>query len=140
MAIDAQQLAGGQQAAPAPQEQAPQQAPRIAPNAPTQGIDRGAVMGALKNAVAQAVDEQGFVDMQAIIMNWAQVAQEAGIPEVSLEMVFQLINENPELVREIVEELGLAGVIANGQRITGEQLADLGQGGSGQSGAQQGGF
>ena len=125
MAVDPRQMAAGGGTPP-------QDVPRIAPGAPPQGgPDPQAVMQALAAAIQQSVDESGFVDLQKLIQIWPQVAQQVGI-NIPFEAVLAMLDANPGILASLIEEFGLAGMIINGQKVTGEMLEQaLSSGGAG---------
>jgi hypothetical protein len=120
MANGAGQLAGG---APPPQQV------QVAPGN-VQGGDQQLILQALQQAIQSSVDEQGFVDVAKLAQIWPQVAQGLGL-NIPFETVLQMIQQNPEMISQLVEEMGLAGIIINGQRISPEQLAGIGSGAAG---------
>ena len=108
---------------------APQQA-QVATGAPEQGGgDQQLILQALEQAIGQAVDEQGFVDVKALAQVWPQVAQELGL-NIPFEAVLQMIQQNPEIIQELIQKLGLAGIVVDGRQIGAEELAQQGGGGA----------
>ena|SRR3990167_8175222 len=105
------------------------EAPQVAPNAQPQGLDMNQILQVLAEALRAAVDQNGFVDIQKLVQIWPQIAQAAGL-SVPFEIVLQMIGENPEILIELVNELGLAGITVDGRQITGEELGQMGGGGS----------
>ena len=100
--------------------------------APSQGVQTGTpdlnkVMEVLATAVQQAVDQNGFVDMNRLVQIWPTVAQQAGL-NIPFQMVLQIIQQNPNMLRDLIIRLGLQGIIANGRRISGEELSQIGGG------------
>ena len=131
-------MAGGQM----PPQQAqqpppPSQTTQIAPGQAQVGGNMEKVIQAIGMVIQQAVDKQGFVDMQKVIQLWPQVAQQLGI-NIPFQTVWQLIQQNPNILENLVTRYGLSGMIVNGQRISAEQMAGLATGASG--GMPQGGM
>jgi len=94
------------------------------------GTDIKKVLEVLGMGIQQAVDQQGFVDVNRLIMMWPQIAQQAGL-NIPFKTVMQLIQQNPQIISDLVVRYGLAGIIKDGQRIGAEQLAGMGSGLSG---------
>ena len=115
MAIDAAQMAGGM-----PQNPQTQVSPGQVSTA-----DPAKILEALKAAVQQAVDQQGYVDLNKLVMTWPMISQQFGI-NIPFQTVMQLIEQNPQLIEDMVVQMGLAGIIQNGQKMSAQQL--LGQG------------
>lgn len=87
------------------------------------------ILDALRAAIQQTVNAQGYVDMNKLILLWPQIAQKFGI-DVPFQTVLQLLEQNPDIFNELVTQYGLAGIIANGQVISAQQmLAQAGGGG-----------
>ena len=105
-------------------------APQVAPGAPPQGVDPAAIMQVLQQAIQASVDEQGFVDVKQLATIWPQVAQQAGV-NIPFETVLQMIQQNPEVIVEIVQQMGLAGIVVDGRQISAEELANVGGGATG---------
>jgi len=124
MALHPAQLAGGGGGAP------PAQAPQVqvAPGATPEGGDIQGVIQLLEGAVQQAVDEEGYVDLEALAQVWPQVAEQAGV-NVPFATVLQLIQQQPELIVEIVQKLQLRGIIIDGRQVGAEELQQMSQGG-----------
>lgn len=116
-------LAGGG----APQQAPPQQIQASPGN--VQGGDQQLILQALEQAISQAVDEQGYVDVRKLAQIWPQVAQQLGL-NIPFEAVLQMIKQNPEIIEELVQKLGLAGIVVDGRQIGAEELAGQGAGAS----------
>jgi len=114
MAIDPSQLAGGG----APQGVPPQVAQGVEP----QGVDQQVLLEALQQAIQASVDEQGFVDLKQMAIIWPQIAQQLGI-NIPFETVMQMIQQNPEIVQDLVVQMGLSGIIIDGRQISADELA-----------------
>lgn len=124
--INGNQMASGGGVPPQAAGGAPQDQARVAPGAPTQGgPDPQAIMKALAQAVQQSVDQEGFVDMNKLVEVWPQVAQQAGI-DIPFEAILAMLQSNPEILESLIQELGLAGMIIDGQKVTGEMLGEAG--------------
>jgi hypothetical protein len=137
MADPAQLAAGGNPGTGAPQNAPiPSEIPAVATGAPPQGGDIQQMIPLLEAAIQQAVDQEGFVDLDKLIAIWPQIAQQAGI-EVPFEVVMQMVAQQPEALTEIIQKLGLAGLTKDGQKIPAEQLKQAAQGQE-QFDAQQG--
>jgi hypothetical protein len=122
MANGAQGLAGGQGA------------PQIAPGGEApQGVDMQAIQQALQQAISQVVDESGFVDVRKLIAVWPQIAQQLGI-NIPFETVLSMIGNNPDIISNIIVEMGLAGITVDGNQITADQLAGAASGAVGPAG------
>lgn len=115
-----------------PQQQQQQQPPQgqITPGQSNVGGDINKLLEVLGMAIQQTKDEQGFVDVQQLIAMWPQLAQQAGL-NIPFQTVWQMIQQQPELLNELVVRYGLSGIMANGRRITAEQLAGMGSGAMG---------
>lgn len=126
MAVGPEQLASG---APMPPPSGnPGQSPVTSvPGQAQVGTDITKVINVLGMAIQQAVDEQGFVDVQQLVAIWPQVAQQGGV-NIPFQTVMQLIQQNPNLVSDLIVRNGLAGITMNGRRISAEQLAGIGTG------------
>lgn len=130
--MDPAQMAGGggmPQGGQAPQGMSPQT--QVSPEQ-VNTANPGKILEALKAAVQQTVDQQGYVDIEKLIMSWPMIAKQFGIT-VPFATVWQMIEQNPNMLEDIVTNMGLAGIISKGQRISAQQL--VGQG----TGAVQGG-
>jgi len=110
--------------------QPPSAGTTIAPGQAQVGGDINKVIEALGMAIQQAVDQQGYVDMNKLVMLWPQIAQQTGM-NIPFQTVMQLIEQNPQILEDLVVRHGLAGMIVNGQRITAEQMAGQVTGASG---------
>lgn len=93
------------------------------------GGDPEKIKEALKTAIQQCVDQRGFVDMNKLIQLWPQVSQQMGI-NIPFATVLQMIQEDPSLVEDIINQMGLAGIIVNGKMISAEELLNQGQSGA----------
>ena len=123
MANGAEQLAGGG----VPQQAPPQQV-QVATNN-VQGGDQQLILQALEQALRQSMDGQGYVDIQKLAQVWPQVAQQLGL-NIPFETVLQMIQQNPEMIEELIQTLGIAGIISDGRQIGAEELAQMGGGAS----------
>lgn len=85
------------------------------------------IVEAIKAVVQQCVDSQGFVDMNKVVQMWPQIAQQMGI-NIPFQVVMQMMSQHPEILDAIIQQMGLAGVIKDGQRITSEQLMGMSNG------------
>ena len=117
-----------------PQQQM-QQPPQgqITPQQSNVGGDINKLLEVLGMAIQQTVDEQGYVDVQQLIAIWPQIAQQAGI-NIPFQTVFQLIQQNPNLLSDLVVRYGLSGINDRGRRISASQLAGMGSGAVGGGG------
>lgn len=106
---------------PTPQELAGAAQPQIAPNAAPQGVDLQSLIPAIKEVLSQAVDENGYLDIEKVAMLWPQIAQQMGI-NIPFETLLKMIESNPEVLQSIVQELGIAGISYKGQQMSPEQL------------------
>ena len=100
-----------------------------------QGGDQQLILQALEEALRNSVDQNGYVDVMKLAQIWPQVAQKLGL-NIPFQSVLQMIQQNPEMIVELVQKLGLAGIIVNGRQISAEELS---QSGSSAGGAPQGG-
>ena len=105
----------------------------VAPDQAQVGGDITKVMQVLGMAIEQAVDGQGFVDMNRLIAMWPQIAQQGGV-NIPFQTVMQLIQQNPNLISDLIIKHGLAGIIMSGRHISAEQLAGMGSGAVGSGG------
>lgn len=119
--MNPQMMAQGGEQPPSPQTQ-------IAPGA-AQTADPQKIIEALKAVIQQSVDQQGYVDMSRLVQAWPQIAQQMGIT-IPFQTVLQLIQQNPQLLEDIVNQMGLAGIISNGRRISANELLGMGSGAS----------
>lgn len=79
------------------------------------------VLEALKAGIQQAVDQNGFVDINKLVQVWPQIAQQMGI-DIPLQTILQYIQSHPEMLVGMVQELGLSGVIVDDKQIGIDQL------------------
>ena len=123
------QLPGMGGGMPPPQMQQQMQPPQgqVTPEQSNVGGDINKLLEVLGMAVQQTVDEQGFVDVQQLIAIWPQIAQQAGI-NIPFQTVFQMIQQNPNILNDLVVRYGLSGIKVNGRTIGAEQLAGMGSG------------
>lgn len=124
---DINQLAGAQQ----PEQAQPQQdpfggQPAISPDTITQE-DVQKILQVLESLIPQATDENGYLDMTKLAGAWTQAAVEAGL-NLPFQILLQILEEVPELVQDLIVKMGLAGIILEGQVISGEQLGQMGGG------------
>lgn len=131
--MDASTMAGG--GGQMPQQQQGQQPQIQTTPGQTQTNDPQKIIQALEAAIQQAVNPQGYVDLNKLVLLWPQISQKMGI-NVPFQTVMQMIQQNPELIDNIVNQLGLAGIIVNGKVMSAQQL--LGQSGAGQAGGGMG--
>ena len=94
-----------------------------------QGGDQQLILQALEQAIQQSVDEQGYVDVRKLAQVWPQIAQQLGL-NIPFETVLQMIKQNPEMISELVQKLGLAGITVDGRQIGAEELSGQGAGAS----------
>lgn len=80
------------------------------------------ILDAIKKIIPQVINQQGFVDLDKLTQLWPQFSK------IPLEVVFQLIGQNPDILTEIIAQYGLAGVIFQGRVIPAQELAALGGG------------
>lgn len=107
---------------------APQQVQAAPGN--VQGGDQQLILQAVEQAIQQSVDAQGFVDVKKMAQIWPQVAQQLGL-NVPFETVLQMIQQNPEILQELIQRLGLAGIVIDGRQIGAEELSGIGTGATG---------
>lgn len=113
---------------PPPQQPTSTGQPMVEPGGQSQvGMDLPKIMEVLGIAVQQCVDQQGYVDLNKLVQLWPQLAQQGGV-NVPFQTVMELIQKNPSMIEDLIIRHGLAGIIANGQRIPAEQLAGMGNG------------
>lgn len=93
-----------------------------------QGGDRDKIIQALKMDIQNSVDQNGYVDMNKLIQQWPQVAQQVGI-NIPFATVFQMVQQDPSMIEDIINQMGLAGIIANGKVISAEELLNQAQSG-----------
>lgn len=122
-------LAGG---APS-QQQVPQQSSGGQPpvqSVPGQasGGDRGKIIQALEMDIKNSVDQNGYVDMNKLVQQWPQVAQQLGL-NIPFQTVMQMVQQDPSMIADIINQMGLAGIIVNGKQISAEQLLSQSQSG-----------
>ena len=86
--------------------------------------DINAVVEALKQVLQQAVDENGYVDVNRLVTMWPQFS------DVPFQVVMQLIQQSPEILNQLISQYGLNGLIVNGRIVAADELASLGQGGA----------
>lgn len=120
------QMAGGGGMPPPQQAPQPPQTGQQTQTTPdqTQMGDPRKVLDALKAAIEQCVNQQGYVDINKLVMLWPQVSQKFGI-NIPFQTVMQMIQQNPNLIEDIINQMGLAGIIKDGQVMSPEQI--LGQ-------------
>lgn len=93
------------------------------------GGDPQKIKMALEAAIKQCVNQQGFVDMNKLIQVWPQISKQMGI-NVPFQTVLQMVQQDPTLVDDIINQLGLAGIIVNGKMISAEELLNQSQSGA----------
>ena len=127
--MDAAMMAGG---APPQTQTQPQQGVGQPPvqSVPGQatGGDRGKIIQALEMDIKNSVNQQGYVDMNKLVQQWPQVAQQVGI-NVPFQTVMQMVQQDPSLIEDIINQMGLSGIIVNGKMISAEQLLAQSQSG-----------
>ena len=123
MPMDAGMMAGGGMP---PQQQGQQPQTQIAPGQ-TQTDNPQKIIDALKAAVEQAVNSQGYVDLNKLVLLWPQISQQFGI-NIPFQTVMQIIQQNPNLIEDMINRMGLAGIIHNGRMISADQLLGMGTG------------
>ncbi len=117
------------------------QAVQATPGQVQGGGDPQIIKEALKAAVQQSVNQQGYVDMNKLVQAWPSVAQQMGI-DIPFTTVLQMVQQDPGLVEDIINQLGLAGIIVNGKMISAEELlqqSQAGKSGAAATGGQQAG-
>lgn len=124
MPMDAGMMAGGGMPPQQPQGQQPQT--QIAPGQ-TQTGDPQKIIEALKAAVEQAVNSQGYVDLNKLVLLWPQISQRMGI-NIPFQTVMQIIQQNPNILEDLINRMGLAGIIKDGRMISSDQLLGMGSG------------
>ena len=102
----------------------------VTPEGAQPGAQIQKLMEAVKAAVQQSVDQEGYVDFDKLVQIWPQIAQQMGM-NVPFQTVWQLINQNPDMLDKIISEMGIAGLIKDGRRYSGEQLQQMAQQGQG---------
>src|SRR3990167_10391601 len=110
----------GNMATGAPMPQQPQGMMTATPGNTNVG-DPKIIIQMLKDAIAQSVDEKGYVDINQLAAIWPQITQKTGV-QIPLQAVLAMLKENPDLIDEIIVNMGLAGMKVNGQIIGPEQL------------------
>ncbi len=119
MAQGAAAMAGGQPQGMPPVQATPGQ---------VSGGDPQKIKMALEAAIKQSVNQQGYVDMNKLVQVWPQISQSMGI-NIPFQTVLQMIQQDPTLVEQIINQMGLAGIIVNGKMISAEQLLAQSQSG-----------
>ena len=94
------------------------------------------VLEALKAGIQQAVDQNGFVDLNKLLEVWPQIAQQMGI-DIPLQTILKYIESHPDILVGMVQELKLSGLIIDGKQIGVDQLG--GGGGENATPMQTGG-
>lgn len=80
------------------------------------------VIDALKKIIPQVINQQGYLDLDKFVQLWPQFSN------IPLEVVMQLVSQNPDLLTDIITQYGLAGVIHQGRVVSAQELASLGGG------------
>src|SRR3990167_1325497 len=112
----------------------PPQAPEMAPAAPTANANMESLLPALKELLQASMDKNGFVDLNKLVQIWPQIAQKYGL-QIPIQALMDMIAQNPDMMDPIIQELGIAGIIKDGQQITGDELqAQAGGGAAGMAG------
>lgn len=83
----------------------------------------------LEGALKQVVDKNGYVDMNKLVILWPQVAQQAGL-NIPFTTVLQMLQQDPSMIENIIQQMGLAGIIVNGKAISADELLAQGQSGA----------
>lgn len=103
---------------------------------PGQGMEN--LLPALKEVLQASMDQQGFVDLNKLVQLWPQVAQKYGL-QMTVEQLMQMVQQDPDAIEPILQELGIVGIMKDGKQITGEELAGQTGGGSMQGPSQMAG-
>src|SRR3990167_1245413 len=110
------------------------QAPEQAPTAPTTGDSMESLLPALKELLQASMDQNGFVDLNKLVQIWPQIAQKYGL-QIPIQALMEIISQNPDMMDPIIQELGISGIIKDGQQISGDELqAQAGGGAAGMAG------
>lgn len=132
------QMAGGTPPTPTAPPQAGQQGSTMPPQpaggatispGQAQAPDTQKVTQVLEMALKQVVDQNGYVDMNKLVILWPQVAQQAGL-NIPFTTVLQMLQQDPSMIEGIIQQMGLAGIIVNGKQISAEELLAQGQSGA----------
>ena len=118
--MDASQMAS-------PQQPQPTQQPQISPGN-VSGVDPEKLKQALQMCIQSAVNQQGYVDMNKLVQVWPQVSQQLGL-NIPFQSVLQMIQQNPEIMDDIINQMGLAGIIKDGKSISADELMQMSGGG-----------
>ena len=102
---------------------------QISPGQVTSG-DPQKIIEVIKAVVRQSVDQNGFVDIDKVIQLWPQISQQMGI-NIPFQSVMQMIQQDPDILDNIITQMGLAGLTQNGRRYSLEQLLGQASGASG---------
>lgn len=92
------------------------------------GGDRDKIIQALEMDIKNSVDQNGYVDMNKLIQQWPQVAQQVGL-NIPFQTVMQMVQQDPEMIANIINQMGLSGIIVNGKVISADQLLAQSQSG-----------
>lgn len=122
MPMDAAMMAGSGMPSQGQQQPNVQTAP-----GQTQTDDPGKIVEALKAGIEQAVNQQGYVDLNKLVLLWPQISQKMGI-NIPFQTVMQIVQQNPGILDDIIARMGLAGIIVDGKVMSGEQLIGHGTG------------
>lgn len=120
-----------------PQQPTSNGQPMVEPGGGVQGVDLEKIKEALSQIIPQCLTKERYVDFNQLVALWPQVAQQMGL-NVPFQTVWQIIENNPSLVQDLMIRLGLAGLKANGRMYSAEQLSGMGNGSVPQQPAQGG--
>ncbi len=125
--MDPAQMAGGVPPQ-AGQQGSPAQPVTVEPGA-AQTPDTKKITQVLEVALKQVVDKNGYVDMNKLVILWPQVAQQSGL-NIPFTTVLQMLQQDPSMIEDIIQQMGLSGIIVNGKAISADELLAQGQSGS----------
>lgn len=121
---NAAMMAGGSMAPPDNQNV------QLAPSGQVSGGgDPAKIKQALQEAIKQCVNQQGFVDMNKLVQVWPQISKQMGI-NIPFGTILQMVQQDPSLVEDIINQMGLAGIIVDGKMISAEELLNQSQSGA----------
>lgn len=86
-----------------------------------QASDTSKILPALKSALEQTVDANGYVDMNKLVLLWPQIAQQAGL-NIPFQTLLQMLQQDPSLIENLINQMGIAGITVNGKQISAEEL------------------
>lgn len=93
----------------------------------SQGIQ--SIIPALKEALVASMDENGFVDLNKLVQVWPQIAEKFGL-QITIQQLLEMVQQDPDAIDAIIQELGIAGIIKDGKQVTGEELQGQAGGGA----------